>query len=119
MIALASRLAAGLALDAALALSASPASARAAGTAHDTWNPAHIDQLPAPIRDRVRAACAAPRAQHDFARYRDGGRVVVLDFAYFRCGTVAPVAADGDLTQVLVWTGSRYVRATDRHAPRL
>jgi hypothetical protein len=96
------------------------ASARAAGTAHDRWSAAHIDQLPPDIRGDINRTCgASKRAEHEFATFMESGRLITLHFEHLRCG--APVTAcsqKGCLRQVYVAAGGRYRLVRSYHGGR-
>lgn len=85
------------------------ASARAAGTAHARWNPAHVDQLPAELRGALERACGPDlRAEHEFATYFHDGRVIVLHPGHLRCGQAVPACSGSRcLRQVYVSDGKR------------
>ena len=52
----------------------------------DRYDPQHIENLPPEIRQQVLKLCPAPRALHEFARYSDHLRKVVLHFEDLYCG---------------------------------
>jgi hypothetical protein len=67
---------------------ASPASARG-GPLHlsdPAWNPEHVRGLPAEVRNDLAHMCGNPQAEHQFARYSQNLRTLVLHFEHFRCG---------------------------------
>jgi hypothetical protein len=77
--------------------------------AEDPWNPQHIEGLPSEVRDALKRMCASPRAEHYFATYFQGSRVLVLHFEYWRCGDRGQVCTQrGCLHQVYVSSGGRY-----------
>src|SRR5262249_20109103 len=90
---------------------ASPASARG-GPLHlsdPAWNPEHIRGLPAEVHDALARTCGDPHAEHQFARYSQGLRVLVLHFEHFRCGDRdARCTQAGCLHQVYTRTDGRY-----------
>ena len=74
-----------------------------------TWNPEHIRSLPAEVRNDLARSCGDPHAEHQFARYSQGFRVLILHFEHFRCGDRAPrCTQNGCLHQV-------YTSTTDGH----
>jgi hypothetical protein len=97
----------GLLATASLAL---PAFAR--GGLHlldPAWNPQHISGLPAEVRNALAHRCGDPQAEHQFASYPQGSRVLVLHFEHFRCGDRgARCTRAGCLHQVYTRTDSRY-----------
>ena len=98
---------------------ASPAFAR--GTLHllaPAWNPEHIRNLPAEVRDAVAHICKDPQAGHQFARYSRGSRVLVLHFERFRCGDRgARCTQAGCLHHVYTRTDGRYRLLRSYYAP--
>ena len=61
----------------------------ARGTLHllgPAWNPEHIRSLPAEVRNALAHMCGDPQAQHQFASYSQGSRVLVLHFGHFQTG---------------------------------
>src|SRR5262249_30703535 len=50
------------------------------------WNPQHISGLPAEVRDALAHICRVSKAEHQFARYSQNLRSLVLHFEHFRCG---------------------------------
>ena len=89
---------------------ASPAFAR--GTLHlldPAWNPGHIRGLPAEVRNALAHMCGDPQAEHQFASYSRGSRVLVLHFEHFRCGDRgARCTQAGCLHQVYTSADGRY-----------
>jgi hypothetical protein len=89
---------------------ASPAFAR--GTLHlldPAWNPEHIRGLPAEVRNALTHMCGDPQAEHQFASYSRGSRVLVLHFEHFRCGDHGVRCTQtGCLHQVYSRTDGRY-----------
>src|SRR5262245_50411133 len=77
-------IASGLLVAASLA---SPAFARGALHLLDpAWNPEHIRGLPAEVRNALAHMCGAPQAEHQFASYSQGSRVLVVHYEHLRCG---------------------------------
>ena len=91
---------------------ASPAFARSSGGLHlldPALNPQHINGLPAEVRDAVAHMCRSGQAEHQFARYSQNLRVLVLHFEHFRCGERgARCSQAGCLHQVYTRTDGRY-----------
>jgi hypothetical protein len=88
-----------------------PAAARGAGVPiEDRWNPQHITGLPAEIRSAVTHMCGQSiAAEHLFATYLQGSRLIILHFEHVRCdhrGSLCTQA--GCLHQVYVSTGAHY-----------
>src|SRR2546430_17307609 len=50
------------------------------------WNPQHISGLPAEVRNALTHMCRDSKAEHQFARYSQNLRILVLHFEHFRCG---------------------------------
>ena len=100
-------IASGLLLAASLA---SPAFARGALHLLDpAWNPEHIRGLPAEVRNALAHMCGDPQAEHQFANYSQGSRVLVLHFEHLRCGDrAARCTRAGCLHQVYARTDGRY-----------
>ena len=98
---------------------ASPAFAR--GGVHlldPALNPQHINGLPAEVRDAVAHMCRSAQAEHQFARYSQNLRVLVLHFEHFRCGDRSALCAQaGCLHQVYTSTGGRYRLLRSYYAP--
>jgi hypothetical protein len=75
------------------------------------WNPQHISGLPAEVRNAVAHMCRDSQADHQFVRYSQNLRIIVLHFEHFRCGDArAPCTRAGCLHQVYTSTGGRYQR---------
>jgi hypothetical protein len=85
----------GLLATASLAL---PAFAR--GGLHlldPAWNPQHISGLPAEVRNAAAHMCRDSQADHQFARYSQNLRIIVLHFEHFRCGDARALLHAGGL----------------------
>jgi len=81
-------------------------------------NPQHINGLPAEVRDAVAHMCRSAQAEHQFARYSQNLRVLVLHFEHFRCGDGhARCTRAGCLPQVYVSTGGHYRLSKGYYAP--
>src|SRR5262245_4520290 len=98
---------------------ASPAFARGGLRLLDpTLNPQHINGLPAEVRDAVAHMCRSAQAEHQFARYSQNLRVLVLHFEHFRCGDGhVRCTRAGCLHQVYVSTGGGYRLSKSYYAP--
>jgi hypothetical protein len=52
----------------------------------DPWNPHHIDNLPAEVRQYITSICKGPaNAQHDFATYNPHEKRWRINLEYLRC----------------------------------
>ena len=93
----------------------------ARGTVHlldPAWNPEHIRSLPAEVRNALAHMCGDPQAEHQFASYSQGSRVLVLHFEHFRCSDGhARCTRAGCLHQIYVSTGGRYRLSKSYYAP--
>ena len=111
------RIAIGLLATASLAL---PAFAR--GGLHlldPTWNPQHISGLPAEVRNALAHMCGDSQAEHQFARYSQNLRILILHFEHLRCGNRGMLCAQaGCLHQVYKSTGGRYRLVRSHYARR-
>jgi hypothetical protein len=89
---------------------ASPAFAGGRPFSEDRWNPEHINQLPAEVRNAITRMCGeSSRAEHYFATYFQNSRLIVLHFEHFRCGGRGALCNQaGCLHQVYVSTGGCY-----------
>jgi hypothetical protein len=114
------RLTQAIAIGLLVNLGTTSAFARAAGTAHDRWNPAHIDQLPQEVRGNIARTCGASRrAEHEFATYRENGRVITLHFEHLRCGTTAAACKqEGCLRQVYAPIAGHYRLVKSYYGPQ-
>jgi len=73
------------------------------------WNPQHISGLPAEVRDALAHICRVSKAEHQFARYSQNLRSLVLHFEHFRCGDARALCTNsGCLHQVYTSTGGHY-----------
>jgi hypothetical protein len=106
----------GLLATASLAL---PAFAR--GGLHlldPAWNPQHISGLPAEVRNALAHRCRDSKSEHQFARYSQNLRILVLHFEHFRCGDRGPLCTQaGCVHQVYISTGGRYRLLRSYYAP--
>ena len=106
----------GLLATASLAL---PAFAR--GGLHlldPAWNPQHISGLPAEVRNALGHMCRDSRAGHQFARYSQNLRILVLHFEHVRCRDAHALCTHGGcLHQVYVSAGGRYRLLRSYYAP--
>ena len=98
---------------------ASPAFAR--GGLHlldPAWNPQHISGLPAEVRNALAHMCRDSKAEHQFASYSQGSRILVLHFEHFRCGAGRTLCTQaGCLHQVYTSTGGHYRLLRRYYAP--
>jgi hypothetical protein len=73
------------------------------------WNPQHISGLPAEVRNALARMCRDSRAEHQFARYSQNSRLLVLHFEHFRCGDARALCTQaGCLHEVYTSTNGRY-----------
>src|SRR6266478_4531292 len=88
----------------------SPAIARGGGSTPDhPWNPEHISQLPAEVRNAVSHLCGPSlRAAHYFATYSENSRFLNLHFEHSQCQSQRVCTQAGCLHQVYVLSGGRY-----------
>jgi hypothetical protein len=101
--------------------------ARGGMPAEDRWNPQHIDQLPAEVRNAISPyarVCGQPlAAEHSFALYFRSGNanLIGLHFEHLRCGSnrAAVCTAAGCLHQVYISTGGRYRLLRSSYVPEL
>jgi hypothetical protein len=86
---------------------------------HDPWNPEHINQLPAEIRNAVKRICSGSSwATHNFATYFQNSQVIKLHFEKFQCDSKEPFCTPvGCLHQTYVLTGSQYRLSSSYYAP--
>ena len=93
----------------------------ARGTVHlldPAWNPEHIRSLPAEVRNALAHMCGDPQAEHQFASYSQGSRVLVLYFEHFRCGDRgARCTQTGCLHRVYTRTDGGYRLLRSYYAP--
>lgn len=105
----------------ALLLSCGPSSPRGSSYhVEDRYNPQHIDNLPADVRNALLRRCDMPKALHSFASQGDGSKRIVLHFEHFVCGGGGDrsyCAANGCLHQVWVSAGDRYRLSRSYYAP--
>jgi hypothetical protein len=89
----------------------SPAVARGGSAvgADQPWNPAHIDQLPAEVRNAAMQLCGASlRAGHYFATYSENSRFLNLHFELSHCPSQVVCKQAGCLHQIYILTKGRY-----------
>src|SRR6267378_4379697 len=88
----------------------SPAVARSGtSTADHPWNPEHISQLPAEVRNAVSHLCGPSlRAAHYFATYSENFRFLNLHFEHSQCRSQGVCTQAGCLHQIYVLTKGRY-----------
>jgi hypothetical protein len=100
--------------------------ARSGMPSDDRWNPQHIDQLPAEVRNAISPyarVCGRPlAAEHSFALYYRSGSasLIGLHFERLRCGNRGAVCKSaGCLHQVYVSTGGPYRLLSSSYVPEL
>ena len=82
------------------------------------WNPQHISDLPGEVRNALTHMCRSSKAEHQFARYSQNLRILVLHFEHFRCGDAHALCTQaGCLHQVYISTGGRYRLVRSYYAP--
>jgi hypothetical protein len=88
----------------------SPAVARGSmGTADPPWNPEHINQLPAEVRNAVSHLCGPSLgAAHYFATYSENSRFLNLHFEHSQCQPQKVCTQAGCLHQVYILTKEKY-----------
>jgi hypothetical protein len=73
------------------------------------WNPEHISQLPAEVRNVLSDLCGPSfRAAHYFATYSENSRFLKLHFEHSQCESQKVCTQAGCLHQVYVLTGGKY-----------
>jgi hypothetical protein len=81
-------------------------------------NPQHISGLPAEVRNALAHMCRDSKSEHQFARYTQNLRSLVLHFEHFRCGDRGALCTQaGCLHQVYVSTGGHYRLLKSYYAP--
>jgi hypothetical protein len=81
-------------------------------------NPQHIHGLPAEVRNALAHMCRGAQAQHQFARYSQNLRTLVLHFEQLHCGDPSAFCTRaGCLHQVYVSAGGRYRLLRSYYAP--
>ncbi len=83
----------------------------------DRYEPQHIDNLPPEIRQQVLRLCPAPKALHEFARYSDHLRKVVLHFEDLYCGEKPFCGASGCFHQTYILSSGHYRLLESYSAP--
>jgi len=86
------------------------ASMGSAVTRNDPWNPRHIDDLPAEIRQYIAAICKGPpSAQNDFATYSPHEKRWRINLEYLRCGGLGEYRRGNQCLDVdFIAVGSRF-----------
>ena len=80
--------------------------------------PQHISGLPAEVRNALAHMCGDSQAEHQFARYSQNLRILVLHFEHFRCGDARAICTQaGCPHQVYSSTGGRYRLLRSYYAP--
>jgi hypothetical protein len=83
----------------------------------DRYDPQHIENLPPEIRQQVLKLCPAPKVLHEFARYSEHLRKVVLHFEDLYCGEKPFCGPSGCFHQTYVLSGGRYRLLKSYSAP--
>ena len=96
-----------------LLLLCSEAAAVSKGSAvnkNDPWNPHHIDDLPAEVRQYIAEICKGPAsAQHDFATYSPRERRWRINLEYLRCAGLDKFRRGNQCLDVdFIQVGARY-----------
>ena len=81
-----------------------------AANKEDPWDPRHIDNLPAEIRQYITGICKGPaRAQHDFATYSPREKRWRTNLEYLRCNGLGEYRRGNQCLDVdFVEVGSRF-----------
>ena len=76
----------------------------------DPWNPHHIDDLPAEVRQYIAGICKGPAAaQHDFAIYLPREKRWRINLEYLRCNGLGEYRRGNQCLDVdFVEVGSRF-----------
>jgi hypothetical protein len=76
----------------------------------DPWNPHHIDDLPAEVRQYIAGICKGPAsAQHDFATYSPHEKRWRINLEYLRCNGLGEYRQGSQCLDVdFVAVGSRF-----------
>ncbi len=74
----------------------------------DRYDPQHVENLPPEIRQQVLKLCPGARALHDFARYSDHLRKVVLHFEMLDCEKKPFCKQSGCFHQAYILSGGHY-----------
>jgi hypothetical protein len=85
-----------------------PAAARgSAVTADQPWNPEHLNQLPAEVRNAVSRLCGPSlRAAHYFATYSENSRFLNLHFEHSQCQSQKVCTQAGCEARSCVWNST-------------
>jgi hypothetical protein len=79
------------------------------GPADPPWNPEHISQLPAEVRNAISDLCGPSlRLAHYFATYSENSRFLKLHFEHSQCELQKVCTQAGCLHQVYVLTKGKY-----------
>jgi hypothetical protein len=81
----------------------------------DLYEPQHIENLPADVREEVLRLCPAPKALHSFAAYTDHLQKVVLHFEHLYCGEKPFCGPSGCLHQTYVSSGDGHYRLMESY----
>src|SRR6516225_10506745 len=76
----------------------------------DPWNPHHIDNLPAEVREYIAGICKGPAsAQHDFATYSPHVKRWRINLEYLRCNGLGEFRRGNQCLDVdFIEVGSRF-----------
>jgi hypothetical protein len=88
-----------------------PAASKGSAVIHDDpYNPHHIDDLPADVRQYIANICKSPAsAQHDFAVYLPREKVWRINLEYLRCSGLGEYRRGNQCLDVdFVETGTRF-----------
>jgi hypothetical protein len=86
---------------------------------NEPWDPHHIDDLPAEIRQYISGICKGPpSAQHDFATYSPREKRWRINLEYLRCQGLGEYRRGDQCLDVdFVAVGSHYRLARKEYAP--
>ena len=88
-----------------------PAASKGSAVIHDDpFNPHHIDDLPADVRQYIAAICKSPAsAHHDFATYSPREKRWRINLEYLRCGGLGEYRRGNQCMDVdFIEVGTRY-----------
>ena len=85
---------------------------------NDPWNPHHIDDLPAEIRQYIATICTGPpSAQNDFATYSPHEKRWRLNLEYLRCDGLSEYRRGNQCLDVdFIAVGSHFQLARKQYA---
>jgi hypothetical protein len=88
-----------------------PAASKGSAVIHeDLYDPHHIDDLPADVRQYITTICKGPaRAQHDFATYSPHEKRWRINLEYLRCNGLGEYRRGNQCLDVdFIEVGTRY-----------